>query len=81
LVAPTLLPQARAKTNIDFGPQLDFSKYKTCPNVDKVRPKVNEEIIEGFESFPPAEKEKEEKRKERAEHPQKPSKNQPFQLE
>jgi len=41
----------------------------------------NEEILKGFESFPPTKKGKEEKRKERAEHPQKPSKNQPFQLE
>lgn len=48
-------------------------------NVDKVWPKVNEEIIKGFESFPPTEKEKEEKRKERAEHPPKPPKNPQFQ--
>lgn len=48
-------------------------------NVDKVWPKVNEEITKGFESFPPTEKEKEEKRKERAEHPPKPPKNPQFQ--
>ena len=48
-------------------------------NVDKVWPKVNEEISKGFESFPPTEKEKEEKRKERAEHPPKPAKNPQFQ--
>ena len=48
-------------------------------NVDKVWPKVNEEIIKGFESFPPSEKEKEEKRKERTEHPPKPPKNPQFQ--
>jgi hypothetical protein len=45
-------------------------------NVDKVWPKVNQEIAKGFESYPPTEKEKEEKRKERAEHPPKPQKPQ-----
>jgi hypothetical protein len=45
-------------------------------NVDKVWEKVNKEIVKGFESYPPTEKEKEEKRKERAEHPPKPQKPQ-----
>jgi Domain of unknown function (DUF4136) len=45
-------------------------------NVDKVWEKVNEEIVKGFQGFPPTEKEKEEKRKERAEHPPKPQKSQ-----
>ena len=45
-------------------------------NIDKVWPKVNQEIAKGFESYPPTEKEKEEKRKERAEHPPKPQKPQ-----
>ena len=46
-------------------------------SLDRVRPKVNEEILKGFASFSLAEKEKEER--ERAEHPPKPSKNQQFQ--
>jgi Domain of unknown function (DUF4136) len=45
-------------------------------NVDKVWQKVDQEIIKGFESFPPTEKEKQEKRKERAEHPPKAQKPQ-----
>lgn len=45
-------------------------------NVDKVWDKVNQEIIKGFESYPPTEKEKEEKRKESAEHAAKQQKPQ-----
>lgn len=45
-------------------------------NIDKVWPKVNQEITKGFESYPPTEKEREEKRKERAEHPPKSKKPQ-----
>ena len=45
-------------------------------NIDKVWPKVNQEIAKGFESYPPTEKEREEKRKERAEHPPKHQKPQ-----
>jgi hypothetical protein len=45
-------------------------------NVDKVWQKVDQEIVKGFESFPPTEKEKQEKRKERAEHPPKAQKPQ-----
>jgi len=45
-------------------------------NVDKIWEKVSKEIVKGFESYPPTEKEKEEKRKERAEHPPKPQKPQ-----
>gem|GEM_PF-837271 len=45
-------------------------------NIDKVWPKVNQEITKGFESYPPTEKEREEKRKERAEHPPKKQKPQ-----
>ena len=48
-------------------------------NIDKVWPKVNQEITKGFESYPPTEKEKEEKRKERAEHPPKPGQKPQFQ--
>ncbi len=29
LIAMSIAPQARAKTNVDFNPNLDFSKYKT----------------------------------------------------
>jgi hypothetical protein len=67
---------------IDVKPkQLAWRLYcqQKILNVDKVWPKVNEEIAKGFESFPPSEKEKEEKRKERAGHPPKPSKNPQFQ--
>jgi Domain of unknown function (DUF4136) len=42
-------------------------------NVDKVWEKVNQEITEGFEEYPPTEKEKEEIRKEHAEHSSKKS--------
>ena len=45
-------------------------------NADKTWAKVKEEIIKGFEGYPPTEKMKEEKRKERAEHPPKPKKPQ-----
>jgi hypothetical protein len=45
-------------------------------DIDKVWPKVNQEIAKGFENFPPTEKEREEKRKERAEHPPKKQKPQ-----
>jgi len=45
-------------------------------NIDKVWPKVNQEITKGFESYPPTEKEREEKRKEWAEHPPKHQKPQ-----
>jgi len=45
-------------------------------NIDKVWPKVNQEITKGFESYPPTEKEREEKRKERAEHSAKKQKPQ-----
>jgi len=48
-------------------------------NIDKVWPKVNQEITKGFESYPPTEKEREEKRKERAEHPAKPNPKPQFQ--
>jgi len=47
-------------------------------NIDKVWPKVNQEITKGFESYPPTEREREEKRKERTGHPPK-TKNPQFQ--
>jgi len=47
-------------------------------NVDKLPEKISNEIVDGFKSYPPTEKDKEEIRKEHAKHP-KPPKDPQFQ--